>query len=985
MSRTILSHRAATRRAHPSAAVKRQAVADAQRRRVQRAQADLFERRPISESKLSVLEAWNGLATAKAKRPAHVQATEPAKPLAPEEVFVRLSPHGAALLHEVGVALETRAGQAFVEELRDVVYGSLPTQPTKWPPALLACALIRLLWRSRNDDRRLRAMSCENPALRRLLRELSREAPPTRPDYRFLAEVLHLACAKPSDGLELARTLVHDRLIPHSLDVVDKVKRRIPHEHFKDRGLILSIHGFVSMWPVLRAVMDKGMATSNICILFTPYGDNPLVAAYAILHGMHVGETIDRGIGTAEIELWRLDAIHRFAGAIVTSGISPKKGWTLFDDGALVHGVINGWKPEPNRWPLFSSGFVSRLSPEVVQTFFSDAIEHGGEQTRRGSTELERRDTPYRITHLSNLESKKLEGDVIAQSLARPILERLARLEHLTSDHALSPFRILIAGAGTVGRPATRTLSGTEFQPNPQHSHAPINTRIDARLIDADPEAVERATMAGLPCTQGEPTEATVAGFDMLLPVTGKHSVVPETFGNADPILANGGSMTVEFCPIELGRTRSRPPTVWNRGRPLNMEGDGYENVPPENIAATRAGMLGVIAGPDRMSAAALKRWERRLDRTILRAWKPVPPQREPRPDPMERPDKHLKPFTQRGAPPHTFWMTFLMNSDTSVLPYPPDVGFASGYYFFRDEVGSIRVVDTAYGYSASTSLHEMPMGSTPLGQPTESHPLLLEYGAPNPRVEIFDPRFGEVVRSLAHAQMLAYRYSPHDYYKRDDRGRLFLSASVLLEGKEGELMQLTEPQNLEKPARRPTKLYEEPAAQPIARCFHKEEDTLLFIEEKILFPPRILQIRKEPAAIGSNSILGDPILPGAFQLVANAFRRIEGVFKQPQTGRTFVFGINHEGRRQIAPLDHNDLTPRVFVLPEGASFRRLESVGNSEVGQDFEIYVHRAGEKDDLSHHTKIAVKFPKEFGLLQRGFEIRDIPLNPIKAQSG
>ena len=91
-------------------------------------------------------------------RPSH----RTAKPLAPEEVFVRLSPHGAVLLHEVGVALETRAGQAFVEELGTWSMAACPRNRRSGRPRFFCMCAHPTLWRSRNDDRRLGDVP-ENP------------------------------------------------------------------------------------------------------------------------------------------------------------------------------------------------------------------------------------------------------------------------------------------------------------------------------------------------------------------------------------------------------------------------------------------------------------------------------------------------------------------------------------------------------------------------------------------------------------------------------------------------------------------------------------------------------------------------------------------------------------------------------------------------------------------------------------------------------
>ncbi|MBK8010136.1 MAG: hypothetical protein IPK13_02225 [Deltaproteobacteria bacterium] len=148
------------------------------------------------------------------------------------------------------------------------------------------------------------------------------------------------------------------------------------------------------------------------------YSYNPLVAEYASLHGMHVGATTDGGLGTANAELARLESIRKFAGAITEFRIRPKKGWILFDDGALGHGVFNDWKPASTEYrPNFSFGFVSPYTAAGIADI-RDAIRFGGEQTRRGSIELAGKKVPYPLVHLSDLRSKQLEGKVIASAVA---------------------------------------------------------------------------------------------------------------------------------------------------------------------------------------------------------------------------------------------------------------------------------------------------------------------------------------------------------------------------------------------------------------------------------------------------------------------------------------------------------------------------------------------------------------------------------------
>ena len=69
----------------------------------------------------------------------------------------------------------------------------------------------------------------------------------------------------------------------------------------------------------------------------------------------------------------------------------------------------------------------------------------------------------------------------------------------------------------------------------------------------------------------------------MLLPVTGKFRRPGDVWQRRPDSRQRQFLMTVEFLShIELGRTQSRPPTVWNRGG-RSTEGDGYENVPREH------------------------------------------------------------------------------------------------------------------------------------------------------------------------------------------------------------------------------------------------------------------------------------------------------------------------------------------------------------------------------------------------------------------
>lgn len=554
--------------------------------------------------------------------------------------------------------------------------------------AAIAATIIKLVTGARGTNGEwegfLRATGAEGAKVVEALiagRELGQ---PTRPNYPFLAKIVDaLRTTMPEkEGRTLIKELVQKGgLLPTSVPVVDRCLAEIPANHFAGRGLCAVQHLFPTTPSIIEALIKRGMDPKHIFILGTPYATNPLVASYLRALGVNVMTPTDALGNSRAFEEHRVKELEQFLGRVVVERNKPTKGFLVLDDGGMLATTIAGQKSLPG----------GALSPERLEKAFPPERTVTIEQTTRGLTELKKSPLRYPVITVANAPAKREEGTIIGWSLARSFIADL-------KQRGCTGKRIGLISAGTVGLATARVLKDAGYT---------------VTLTDLDEKKLEAARAAGFATTKS--TSALLPNADALLACTGKASISADVLQQWPGILASGSSAAIEFDSTLLDSARRTPVDIVNLGRPINFKGDGYEDLSPAQIGVTRGILLGALAQAATLAekgttAPEFIPLDARIDDIVSRYWLQnggcaLPPLTERNTmSTIRRPD------AQGAGASHDEWMSYLSSLERRVEPSPFDVRFRAGLYFFTDDDGKTRWVDTSgAGLSRPSTLQQVP------------------------------------------------------------------------------------------------------------------------------------------------------------------------------------------------------------------------------------------------------------------------------------
>ncbi len=836
-----------------------------------------------------------------------------------ETVVSALSFGGGRALGLIEDELAHRPESALSERLAAATPPGLPADsaPNR------AAALLRLLWQYR-DPARAGAVRWDlfekdtGPAgaeLKSHLEAASALTPPSRPNYRFLAETLEqIRLSMPPDAARrLAFELVRrNGLIPTELPALDAVKKTIPDGALAGRGLCSVQHLFPTLVPLVEAFIEKGMDQRCMHILGTPYASHPLVAAYLRVLGVNVMEGTDGGGSTRDFEQRRVEEIGVFLESVIESPHRPER-FKLLDDGGLLQLTIAGHKSVPG------------LDPRALREFFPAETTDAIEQTTRGLTELDKHPLSYRTVTVANAPGKLEEGGIIGWSLADALLHELRQMGLLSAVR-----NITLVSAGTVGLATARELRDLGFA---------------VTVVDQDRAKIALAEAEGFAVSTD--LAETLGSCDLVYACTGKTALDGHAIANWDGLIASGSSAAIEYNRDQINALRKNPIAELNRGRPMNFSGDGHENLSAAQIGLTRALLFIAVTqdtgrGPPERIAV-----DSRRDKMAVRAWRrsgghePPPLSREtPRVASGSRPD------AVAGAARHDEWMAYLSSSTGPVCPRPNQVGFVPGLYFFQDEHGKVRSVQTSSEVAASfeSALAEVPRRVLSLSEREAPEWLVeLPHGGENAvapakfeqeRLHIGPPR---PVRGLLGVFREADRSVHPSWGKMEAR-------SVLYEAADGQL------------------LFNFPGSSQLhsrPRSFEGDAAYLRLANETLV------ELQKSPPAVSVRGLLGTSVVENQFSnyAVPAAFSRIDAVAPLNDHGDYALIGRSRDGQLALCPLHAGPTGQQVTLLPKDAVFRGMHRPAPDTEPFLYVVDYTLPGDPVELEHLRQEEVRFTWSF----------------------
>ncbi|MBI4819871.1 MAG: hypothetical protein HY791_26595 [Deltaproteobacteria bacterium] len=538
-------------------------------------------------------------------------------------------------------------------------------------------------------DRIEAAYGADVAPITRTLTDLLSRDPPRRPNVDFLAQVLRqLPEILPRKAARvLADAMVrNDELIPRSIAALDAVAKAVGKDAVKDQGLIAVQHLFPTLVPLLEALVAKGMDPTHIHVLGTDYTPNPLVEAYCRLLGMDVRMGYDSGGETRTFEEMRVRRVSEFVDSVARTHQGahveaptpstrerddpelPKGGFVVLDDGGLLHRSLVEDRTGPG------AEHRKRLPARVVR---------GIEQTTRGLTELEKLEKlDYPIVRVADSAAKKThEAPIIGWALVEALFRELAQW-----GEAGQLQRVTVVSAGAIGMEVAEKLRAEGIQ---------------VTLVDKDPAKLAVAASRGF--VTASKVEAALEKADLVFSCTGKRALDARSLRGFEGFVASGSSAAVELDARELSAFTSVK--ILNRGRPINFQGDGFENLPKEAIGLTRALLFSAIARP----GAGEGPW-RGLDSSLEAIAVEASAQHRaalgsPRPKARAAP----RPDESGGVTEPGAWEAFLSAHPLPVLPPPSSAGAFANRSIFKDRDGSIRLVDLETRRSIQLPFGDMP------------------------------------------------------------------------------------------------------------------------------------------------------------------------------------------------------------------------------------------------------------------------------------
>lgn len=794
-------------------------------------------------------------------------------------------------------------------------------------PSAQAAALLRVLWQYRDpaDAGAVRwALFLEDagPAgaeLRARLEQAQSLTPPARPNYTFLAatlETLRLTLP-PETAKRLADELVRrNGLIPTEVPSLDAMKKTVPAGALAGKGLIAVQHLFPTLVPLVEACIEKGMDPKCMHILGTPYSSNPLVAAYLRILGVDVMEGRDAGGSTRDFEEHRVREIGLFLEHVAASPHLPTNGWKLLDDGGLLQLAIAGHKR------------IAGLEPEKLRALFPSETTDAIEQTTRGLTELAKFPLRYRTVTVANAPGKIEEGGIIGWSLADALLHELRQTGRLDSVE-----NITVVSAGTVGLTTARELRDLGF----------TVTVVDR---DATKRALAEAAGFAVAADAGD----TLPACDLIYACTGKTALDGHRLADWDGLIASGSSAAIEYNRDQINALRAGPIAELNRGRPMNFNGDGYENLAPAQIGLTRALLFAAIVQDTGQGPPETLALDSRRDALAVRAWKrggghepPALSRLTPRAPAPSRPD------ALSGAARHDEWMAYLSSLPRAVCPPPHQVGFAPGLYFFQDEAGKVRAVRTQAGAGALSSSSALPLDRVPARVHTlserEPPEWMVELGHGVERFVAPVKAEGQgglsvgVARLVERLLHVARERDPQfhpSWGKKEARALLYGADGQLLYGFPGS-----------------SELYPRPRAFTGDALFVRLGDHTL------------VEVQKTPPAVSVKGLLGGGGVQNAFASysVPPAFARIDAVAPLNDHGDYALVGRSHDGHLALAPLHAGPVGAQVALLPKDAVFRGMHRPSPETEPFGFVVDYTLPGDPVELEHLRHHPVRFNWSF----------------------
>lgn len=814
---------------------------------------------------------------------------------------------GEPVLEFLAQLSERQSGSRLSLELRS---GLLVEEPS---PAALAAQLLTLFWGYRVEsaagtlqihaDAFLRRFGEEGRTLLELIEHATQVVQPDRPNYPMMAEIVTtLWQGKEDVALLLVEALVRSSdLIPRSLGPLEKVAAQIPDDALEGKGLIASQHLLTNTVPLLEMLIRKGMDPADIHVHGSPYANNPLVIVYLQMRGMHIVPGGDNLGHARDLKEKRLYELENFV-AEVSEARKPPRGWKVLDDGGLLHKVLT-----------LSEGSSYRAlgvqSEDYREQFFSGPIE-GIEQTTRGLTELGDR-LHYPTVAVARAEGKRREAGMIGWALADSLWLEL-------KQRGLPPDQtpVAIVGAGKVGYAAA--LRARE-------------AGVPVVVVDPNPEVRERAISEGMKAF--ESIAKALPHVDVALSCSGMNIWEGSGLANWHGLLLSGSSMAVEFDIPQIHAYRSRL-KVGNLGRPLNFHGDGHAVLTPDEIAITLALLFIAICqelppGPPRfhevdpgLERLAIEEWERTTGSSVRAV------ATEGRA--AVRPDL----ISERGVASHPAWLSFLSSLRREVNPVPSSVRGSASYYFFEEE-GGVRGVDTRVGRSYPVDLPGVPTHVSPLS--TQGPLYFVSTREPEGKQRAW-------LMDLAGGGSPAFR----DCGTFDHRECAYVDEVPSAEGQQlrlglvlsdGDSVQVLGPgetsfRRLPKPG----------AGDSLWAWVH---------------PGTVLQFAKHPAKLHALVLKSSALFEFWSRIeVPRKMVTVEAVAHWKRQKTLMLVGRNAAGRVLIAPMDPAawDKPPAPVELPEGATYRGIRPAPNRPYGH-FLIDYTLPGDPIELAAYRQLEV----------------------------
>jgi hypothetical protein len=555
----------------------------------------------------------------------------------------------------------------------------------------------------------------------------AQRAPPSRVNFMFLARVVDALGPSGKGAVVVDRFLRDDSILPREVPGLREVKDLVRADRFHDEGVVAVQHLLPTSLAFFEALVEKGMDPSRIHVLGTPYASNPLVVSVLRLQGIDATRGTDPTTSTVWFEKHRtgeiLDWLESKSGEL--RRMRPPGGYQILDDGGLLQ--LAAASDRPHLASIFPPG--------------TRAVE----QTTRGITELSKRGPQFVTVAVAKSAAKAREGDVIGFALGEALIRELAQRGMSMAKGTPA----VVVSAGVVGMKTAETLRDAGFA---------------VTVVDMDEKKRAAAQVAGF-STASVVDAALAKQSQVILSCTGKTAMSGDALVEFEGLLASGSSMAIEFNVEQVNAFRASPIHDANRGRPLNFEGDGHENLTPAQIGIPRALNFAALAQEVTDTTPRFVDVDAAFQKVTVEAWEKAgganvakldPAKLTGKNDKSERPDA----MSSAGTARHDEWMAFLMGLGRPVCPRPSTHMFMPGVYFFEDKDGSTRMIDTrGDGKSVHVQLPSTPRTATHTSS-APGTPLLLECPGDDGRVSLVevDAATGRA-RAVGEADKLARIY----------------------------------------------------------------------------------------------------------------------------------------------------------------------------------------------------------------------------------